>query len=292
MRSLLILLTLCSPCLGQAVWKNQTYTRPVCTNPNCPMCWGKDGIVAQLTAQAQARNYAPTNGIKSGPVVSVPTTTNTDTPTVVSNSVDPPVQSGYWITQRVKRCNGRTCWYENVRTFVRTSTPVQTVPPPAFESSPSSSPTKTPSTPPLPPPQAQAPTPQEAVDELLRIIQPSQSDVLYDIGSGDGRFLITAAIGYGCRAVGIELDPTLVQQANQLAKEYGVTNKITVYEGDALKYDLSDLNLVVMYLYPDLMDKVLAQLPSGCRVYSYMHSIPGSIEYKVGDHVFYEWVKA
>lgn len=135
------------------------------------------------------------------------------------------------------------------------------------------------------------PSPQEAVDALISLINPTPRDVVYDLGSGDGRVLTTAALK-GARAVGIELNPDSVEISEGRARILGVADRIKVYHGDILDYDLGDVRIATMFLFPELMTEVIKKLPSGCRVYSYIHPLPtGAIKHEFGTHVYWEWLK-
>jgi hypothetical protein len=138
---------------------------------------------------------------------------------------------------------------------------------------------------------AQAPTPFDAVAAMIKLIQPTAGDVVYDLGSGDGRVLVAATVG-GAKAVGIEIDPDKVADSRTMASVFGVQDKIKVYEGDILDYDLEQCRLVTMYLYPELMEAVAEKLPPGCKVWSYMHGLPGATKHEVDGYEFYEWTKA
>src|SRR6058998_3719662 len=99
------------------------------------------------------------------------------------------------------------------------------------------------------------PTPQEVVDEMLRLANVRKGDVLYDLGSGDGRIPVTAAKKFGVRAVGIDIDPERIQEANENAKKNGVTTVVTLYL-------LPDLNV-------KLMPRLMEQLKPGSRIVSH-----------------------
>jgi cyclopropane fatty-acyl-phospholipid synthase-like methyltransferase len=117
------------------------------------------------------------------------------------------------------------------------------------------------------------PTPQEVVDRMLELAQITQKDILYDLGSGDGRIVITAARRYGAKAVGFEIDPVLVTHSQRNIKEAGVENLTEIREQDIQTVDLSCASVVAMYLYPGanlrLRDTLLRQLRPGSRVVSH-----------------------
>jgi tRNA G37 N-methylase Trm5 len=117
------------------------------------------------------------------------------------------------------------------------------------------------------------PTPQEVVEEMLRMADVKKGDVLYDLGSGDGRIAVTAAKKYGVRAVGIDIDPERIREANQNAKRNGVTDLVKFRQEDLFKADFREATVVTLYLLPDLNEKLRprlwAELKPGTRVVSH-----------------------
>jgi tRNA G37 N-methylase Trm5 len=117
------------------------------------------------------------------------------------------------------------------------------------------------------------PTPQEVVDEMLRLANVKKGDVLYDLGSGDGRIPVTAAKKFGVRAVGIDIDPERIQEANENAKKNGVTNLVKFRNEDLFQADFHEATVVTLYLLPDLnvklMPRLMEQLKPGTRVVSH-----------------------
>jgi trans-aconitate methyltransferase len=117
------------------------------------------------------------------------------------------------------------------------------------------------------------PTPPDVVEEMLKIADVKKGDVLYDLGSGDGRIAVTAAKRYGIRAVGIDIDPERIREANENAKKAGVTNLVRFRQEDLFKADFSEATVVTLYLLPDLNVKLRARLWSelkpGTRVVSH-----------------------
>src|SRR6266851_38664 len=117
------------------------------------------------------------------------------------------------------------------------------------------------------------PTPQEVVDEMLRLANVKKGDVLYDLGSGDGRIPVTAAKRFGIRAYGIDIDPQRIQEANENAKKNGVTNLVQFRQEDLFKSKFADATVVTLYLLPDLNVKLrprlLAELKPGTRIVSH-----------------------
>ncbi len=123
------------------------------------------------------------------------------------------------------------------------------------------------------------PTPIEVVDRMLELAQVSKNDVVYDLGSGDGRIVIKAAKEYGARGVGIEIDPKLVQQSRAKAKEDGVTHLVEFRVQDAMKVDVSAATVVTLYLTSEFNSKLRPilkkQLRPGARVVSHDHETKG-----------------
>ncbi|MGH7771505.1 MAG: SAM-dependent methyltransferase [Candidatus Binatia bacterium] len=117
------------------------------------------------------------------------------------------------------------------------------------------------------------PTPQEVVDRMLEIAQVKKGDVVYDLGSGDGRIVITAAKKYGVRAVGFEIDPDLIKQSRENIRKEGVEQLAQILEQDILTVDVSPATVVTLYLLPDVNLKIrpnlLNQLKPGSRVVSH-----------------------
>ncbi|MEC4814877.1 MAG: class I SAM-dependent methyltransferase [Scytonema sp. PMC 1069.18] len=105
------------------------------------------------------------------------------------------------------------------------------------------------------------PTPPEVVDQMLKVANVSKNDILYDLGSGDGRIPITAIQKYGVqRAVGIDIDPERIKEANENAKKAGVTDKVTFRQEDLFTSDFSEATVVTLYLLPELNVKLRSQL--------------------------------
>jgi hypothetical protein len=117
------------------------------------------------------------------------------------------------------------------------------------------------------------PTPPETVDEMLRQAHLKKGDVLFDLGSGDGRIPIAAAKQYGVRAVGIDIDEKLVAEAAEAAKREGVGDLVTFRLGDMFAADLRGATVVTLYLSDTLnvmlRPKLLRELPAGARIVSH-----------------------
>jgi len=117
------------------------------------------------------------------------------------------------------------------------------------------------------------PTPQEVVEGMLELAQVKKGDVVYDLGSGDGRIVVTAAKKYGVRALGFEIDPDLIKQSREAVRKERLEHLAEIREQDILTVDLSGASVVTMYLLPDvnmrLRPNVLSQLKPGSRVVSH-----------------------
>ena len=117
------------------------------------------------------------------------------------------------------------------------------------------------------------PTPQEVVERMLQVAKVGPGDVLYDLGSGDGRIAITAAKKYGIRAIGIDIDPERIAEANENAKQAGVAKLVRFRQEDLFKADFRDATVVTLYLLPELNEKLRprlwAELRPGTRIVSH-----------------------
>jgi hypothetical protein len=117
------------------------------------------------------------------------------------------------------------------------------------------------------------PTPPETVDEMLRQAHLKKGDVLYDLGSGDGRIPIAAAKQYGVRAVGIDIDPKLVAESNEAAKREGLERLVSFRNEDIFTADFRDATVVTLYLSDTLnvmlRPKLLRELRPGSLIISH-----------------------
>ena len=117
------------------------------------------------------------------------------------------------------------------------------------------------------------PTPDETVDEMLRMADIKPGDVLYDLGSGDGRIPIMAAKQYGIRTVGIEIDPKMVTIAEERAREANVAGLVSFRNADMFRSNISEASIVTLYLSNKLnlllRPKLLSQLRPGTRILSH-----------------------
>ena len=121
------------------------------------------------------------------------------------------------------------------------------------------------------------PTPQEVVDRMLQLAGVTKSDVVYDLGCGDGRIPITAAKVYGARGVGVDIDPQRIAEANENAKPAGVAQLVTFRLQDALTTDVSEATVVTLYLLSasnlKLRPILTRQLKPGARIVSHAFSM-------------------
>jgi ribosomal protein L11 methylase PrmA len=117
------------------------------------------------------------------------------------------------------------------------------------------------------------PTPQEVVDKMLELAKVGKADVLYDLGSGDGRIAVTAAKRFGIRAYGIDIDPQRIAEANDNARRNGVSHLVQFRREDLFKANFREATVVTLYLLPDLNVKLrprlLAELAPGTRIVSH-----------------------
>lgn len=116
------------------------------------------------------------------------------------------------------------------------------------------------------------PTPQPVVDAMLNVAKVNKNDVLYDLGSGDGRIVITAAQKFGTQGVGVDINPERIQEANQNAQKAKVTDRVKFVQGDLFKTDLSKATVVTLYLLPEVNLKLrptILKLKPGTRIVSH-----------------------
>jgi SAM-dependent methyltransferase len=118
------------------------------------------------------------------------------------------------------------------------------------------------------------PTPESVVMEMLKLANVTKDDVVYDLGSGDGRLVIIAAQKFAAkRGVGVEINPGLVNRSNENAKEAGVANRVQFVQQDLFTTNFSDASVVTLYLLPkinlQLRPKLLSELKPGTRVVSH-----------------------
>jgi predicted O-methyltransferase YrrM len=104
------------------------------------------------------------------------------------------------------------------------------------------------------------PTPPEVVDAMLKLANVSAKDVVYDLGSGNGIIVVTAAEKFGARGVGIDIDPQRVKEANERIQKAGVEDKVKILNEDLFETDISPATVVTLYLLPSLNQKLIPKL--------------------------------
>jgi len=120
------------------------------------------------------------------------------------------------------------------------------------------------------------PTPQVVVDRMLQMGKVGPRDYLIDLGSGDGRIVVTAAKKYGARGFGVDLNPQRIEEANENARKAGVTDRVAFYQRDLFETDLGDASVITMYLLPNVnlqLRPKLLELKPGVRIVSHDFSM-------------------
>ena len=122
------------------------------------------------------------------------------------------------------------------------------------------------------------PMPRALVRQLLELAEVGPSDVVYDLGSGDGRVVIMAAKEFGARGVGIEIDPKLVKRSRRNARKAGVLDRVRFHNGDLFEADIGEATVVTLYLLQTinwkLRPKLLSELRPGTRIVGFAFDIP------------------
>jgi SAM-dependent methyltransferase len=117
------------------------------------------------------------------------------------------------------------------------------------------------------------PTPHDVVEQMLKLAGVKKTDVVYDLGCGDGRIVIMAAQKFGARGVGIDIDPERIAEAKQNAEQAGVTDRVKFIQQNLFDADIREATVVTLYLLPSvnlrLRPKLLEQLKPGARVVSH-----------------------
>src|SRR5687767_5306724 len=122
------------------------------------------------------------------------------------------------------------------------------------------------------------PTPQNVVDKMLEVAKIQKDDVLYDLGCGDGRIVVTAAKKFGIKTVGYDIDPQRVKEARANVKKNGVENLVAIEQKDIFTLDLTPATVVTLYLLPELNVKLIPQLEKlrpGARIISHDFDMAG-----------------
>jgi len=140
-------------------------------------------------------------------------------------------------------------------------------------------------------------TPQYVVEEMLEMANVTRDDTVYDLGCGDGRFVITAAKKYGARGVGIDIDPERVQESHRKAIEAGVTDRVRFIEDDLFTTHIREATVITLYLLPELnlklRPRLFRELNPGSRIVSFVFDMgdwkPDTTRI-LGSNTFYYWV--
>ena len=145
------------------------------------------------------------------------------------------------------------------------------------------------------------PTPQEVVEQMLELAQVKKGDLVYDLGSGDGRIVVTAAKKYGVKAIGFEIDPERIKESKENIRKAGVGNLVEIREQDIRTVDLSPASVLTMYLLPEvnlmIRPNIWKQMKPSARVVSHDFDMGDwkpvkevRIKDKSGwDHTLYLW---
>ncbi len=145
------------------------------------------------------------------------------------------------------------------------------------------------------------PTPQEVVERMLELVQVKKGDVVYDLGSGDGRIVVTAAKKYGVKAVGFEIDPERIKESRENIRKEGVGKLVEIRQQDIRTVDLSPASVLTMYLLPEvnlmIRPNIWKEMKPGSRVVSHDFDMgdwkPVKVEHikdkSDWDHTIYFW---
>ncbi len=122
------------------------------------------------------------------------------------------------------------------------------------------------------------PTPQPIVDAMLKMANVGDSDIVYDLGSGDGRLVVSAVRDFNAKkGVGVEIDPVRIKEANANAKSGGVADRVSFHQEDLFGFDFSEATVLTLYLLPDMIAKLrpkMAAMKPGTRIVAHDFSIP------------------
>ncbi len=123
------------------------------------------------------------------------------------------------------------------------------------------------------------PTPQKVVDKMLELAEVKAGDIVYDLGCGDGRIVVTAAKKFGVKAIGYDIDPQRVKEARENVKKAGVEHLVRIEEADVFTLDLTGASVITLYLLPSLNVRLMPQLAKmkpGSRIVSHNFDMRGA----------------
>ncbi len=123
-------------------------------------------------------------------------------------------------------------------------------------------------------------TPYDLVSKMLKMAQVKKSDRVYDLGCGDARILVLAALKYGCRGTGYDIDPDMVLASRNNAKKHRVENLVKIVQADIFTVDLSKADVIPIYLLPEMNQKLLpqfAKLKPGSRIVCHNYELEGIV---------------
>ncbi len=140
------------------------------------------------------------------------------------------------------------------------------------------------------------PTPQEVVDKMIEMAEIKEGDIVYDLGCGDGRMIVTAAKKHGARGIGVDIDPQRIRESNENAKRADVTDKVKFIQKDLFTMDFKDCDALCMYLLPSVNLKLrpkILDLKPGTRIVSHafdMDDWEADETVEVDGRTVYKWV--
>jgi precorrin-6B methylase 2 len=122
------------------------------------------------------------------------------------------------------------------------------------------------------------PTPPDIVAKMLEVADVQRDDLLYDLGCGDGRIVVAAALKYGCRAVGYDIDARKVRQSKENVQRHGVGKLVRIQQQDIFELDLREATVITLYLLPEINERLIPQLEKlkdGSRIVAHEFAIEG-----------------